>query len=289
MTGAVHTVEAIRPQARAASGASQAIAAHWPEYLMEAAELAVFMISACVFAVVLEHPASPVHRALPSGFVRRAAMGTAMGLTAIAIFYSGWGRQSGAHMNPAITLTFLRLKKIAGWDASFYVVAQFIGGLAGVFAANLTLHDLVAVPAVRYAVTSPGRFGVPAAFVAEVVIAFILLTVVLNVSNNSKLAHFTGLIAGILICAYITLESPISGMSMNPARSFGSAFFARVLESLWIYFVAPPIGFLLAAELYVRRRGLHAVWCAKFHHDQSHRCIFRCGYMQQSMTAAQGR
>ena len=106
---------------------SEALFQHWPEYLMEAALLGGFMLSACMFATLLEHPRSRGRRAISSAFVRRALMGAAMGLTAVALIYSPWGQQSGAHMNPATTLTFFRLGKTAGWDAAFYIAAQFVG------------------------------------------------------------------------------------------------------------------------------------------------------------------
>jgi len=109
-----------------------ALKKHWPEYLMEAAGLGIFMVSASVFTILLYHPASPALRVLPEEFPRRVLMGLAMGLTAIGIIYSPWGKQSGAHLNPAVTLTFFRLGKVAPWDAVFYVVAQFAGGVAGV-------------------------------------------------------------------------------------------------------------------------------------------------------------
>jgi aquaporin Z len=92
------------------------------------------------------------------------------------------------------------------------------------------------------------------------------------------MARFTGLFAAALVALYITFEAPISGMSMNPARTFGSAFSAHVWTALWIYFCAPPLGMLLAAEVYVRLRGTKSVLCAKLHHQNSQRCIFRCGY-----------
>lgn len=105
---------------------------HWPEYLMEAFGLGLFMVSAGLFGTLLEYPLSPVHRAIGDPLLRRALMGLAMGLTAMGIIYSPWGQQSGAHINPAATLTFLRLGKVAPWDAFFYVVAQLSGGLYGV-------------------------------------------------------------------------------------------------------------------------------------------------------------
>src|SRR6266849_3489081 len=110
---------------------------HWPEYLMEAAGLGLFMLSACVFTTLLEHPASPVRLAINDSLLRRILIGLAMGLTAISIVYSPWGKQSGAHLNPSLTLTFLRLGKVAPWDALLYVVAQFIGGVLGVRLASM--------------------------------------------------------------------------------------------------------------------------------------------------------
>jgi len=254
----------------------EALKKHWPEYLMEAAELGIFMISACGFGVLLEHPNSPVHQAIPDPFVRRILMGTAMGLTAIGIIYSPWGKQSGAHFNPSVTLTFLRLGKVARYDAIFYMLAQFIGGIAGVFLSTTVLGNLLANPSVNYVATVPGSAGAVAAFIAEVVIAFILMTVVLNVSSNPRIASLAGLCAGALVAACITFEAPLSGMSMNPARTFGSAFSAQTWTALWIYFTAPLIGMMAAAQVYLAMKSERAVACAKLHHRNSKRCIF-CG------------
>jgi aquaporin Z len=252
---------------------------HWPEYLMECAELAAFMMSAAVFGLLLGHPGSPILQAIPDAIARRLITGVAMGLTAIAIVMSPWGRQSGAHMNPSLTLTFLRLGKIAGWDAAFYVLAQFAGGILGILIAYLLIGPALGSPGVNYVATQPGPPGSAAAFVAELVISFMLMLTVLSVSNNRQLARFTPYFVGALIASYITVENPFSGMSMNPARTFGPAVVGSVWHALWVYFTAPPLGMLLAAEVYVRRRGLGAVWCAKLHHDNRKRCIFHCGYM----------
>jgi len=254
----------------------EALKKHWPEYLMEAAELGLFMISACGFGVLFEHPNSPVQQALPNPFVRRILMGLAMGLTAIGIVYSPWGKQSGAHFNPAVTLTFLRLGKVARHDAIFYIIAQFAGGLVGVLLSAAVLGNLLTNPAVNYVATVPGRDGSVIAFFAEIVITFILMTVVLHVSNNPRLASLTGLCAGALVATYITFEAPLSGMSMNPARTFGSAFPAQIWTALWIYFTAPLLGMLAAAQVYVKAKSARAVACAKLHHANNKRCIF-CG------------
>ena len=251
---------------------------HWPEYLMEAAELGLFMISACVFTVLLFHPASPIAQNIHSAIMRRLLMGAAMGSTAIAIIFSPLGKRSGAHFNPSVTLAFFRLGKIEAWDTAFYILFQFAGGIAGVVLASLLLGQPVAHQSVNYAATVPGPSGPAFAFLAEVLISFILMSVVLVVSNKKRLGRFTGLFAGALVATYITIESPISGMSMNPARSFGSATVAHLWMSLWIYFIAPPLGMLLAAEVYKRLKAGHAVACAKLHHHNQARCIFRCNF-----------
>ena len=257
--------------------AAVTFAKHWPEYAMEAAELGIFMISACVFTVLLQHPASPVRTLLPDPFLRRALTGLAMAATAIALIFSPWGKQSGAHFNPSVTLTFLRLKKIQPWDALFYVLAQFTGGVLGVLVAALLLGKTIAHPQVLYAATIPVA-GAKTAFLAEALISFFLFLTVLTVSNHKTLSRYTGIFAGSLVALYITFESPLSGMSMNPARTFGSALPAKLFDGLWIYFLAPPIGMLLAAELYVRLRSASSVYCAKYHHHNGKRCIFNCRF-----------
>ena len=259
-----------------------ALRSHWPEYLMEAAGLGVFMVSGCVFAAILEYPASPVRQAIPNPLLRLILLGVAMGLTAIGIIYSPWGKQSGAHINPSVTLTFMRLGKVEPWDALFYIVAQFIGGLVGVVLMVPLLGQVISHPSVNYVVTVPGPEGPTVAFLAEVAISFGLMLVVLVVSNTYRLARFTGLFAGVLVATYISVEAPLSGMSMNPARTFGSALPAQLWTALWVYFTAPLLGMLLASEAYLRLRGAQRVFCAKLHHDNRKRCIFRCGYSEMA-------
>jgi aquaporin Z len=263
---------------RSDGSALAALRQHWPEYLIEAAGLGLFMVSACLFATLLEHPSSPVRQTVMNAMLRRIPMGLAMGLTAVVIVYSRWGQRSGAHLNPATTLTFWRLGKVKARDAVFYVAAQFVGGIIGVGLAAAVLGPRLADPAVSYAVTVPGAGGAGVAFAAELLIAFVLMTVVLTMSNRPGLNRFTGLCAGALVATYIVLEAPLSGMSLNPARTVGSAVHAHVWTALWVYVAAPLLGMLAAARLYVATQGAHRVLCAKLHHDNSQRCIFRCNY-----------
>ncbi len=245
---------------------------------MEAAELACFMISACIFTVLLQHPASPLRTALPDDTLRRVLTGIAMGLTAISIFHSPWGKRSGAHLNPSVTLTFFSLGKIEARDALYYVGAQFAGGVAGVGVASLVIGEALGHPAVNYAATMPGPSGPWVAFGAEFAISFLMITAVLTFSNSKRLSRWTPVVAGTLVATYISIEAPFSGMSMNPARTLGSSVWAASFQALWVYFTAPVLGMLLAARVYVSRHGAHRVLCAKLHHHNDQRCIFRCNY-----------
>jgi len=260
----------------------KALNQHWPEYLMEAGELGAFLISACVFTVVLYYPGSTVAQAISDPKLRRVLVGMAMGLTALLIVRSPWGKQSGAHFNPSITLTFFRLGKIELWDALFYVVFQFVGAVAGVAIVAVLLRMAAGHPAVLYAATVPGP---RVAFTAEFIMALLLMLLILIVSNTERLARYTPFLAALLVVTYISLESPLSGMSMNPARSFGSAVAARLWTGLWIYFTAPPLGMLLAAQFYLTVKGTHAVICAKLDHHNQKRCIFRCGYREAAFSS----
>jgi len=257
-------------------GALASLRVHWPEYLMEAGLLGAFMVSACVFSVLYGFPQSPVRQAVSSDFLRNLLGGVSMGLTAIAIFYSPWGKQSGAHINPSVTLTFFRLGKIKFWDALFYIAAQFVGAVLGVLLVAQFLQRQLSDPTVRDAVTTPGPRGPWVAFMAEFIIATGMMSAVLYFSNHHRLAKYTGLFASILVATYITFEAPFSGMSINPARSFGSAFPSGIWDHFGIYLTAPLLGMLTASEFYLWRKGRQAVKCCKLHHDNDKRCIF-CG------------
>jgi aquaporin Z len=247
---------------------------HWPEYLMEAGEAGCYLFSACAVATLLWHPASPIRQYLPGDAVRRMWMGLAMGATIIAIILSPWGKQSGAHFNPAVTFTFYRLRKVALWDAVFYCAAQLLGAVAGVALASLVLQNAPAHKAVRYAATLPGIYGDTIAFVAELAISFILMSAILLASNHGVLAPYTHYFAAVLAAVYIAFESPLSGMSTNPARTFGPALYGSYWHALWIYFIGPPLGMLGAAELFLRARERKGPYCAKLHHSNDKRCIF---------------
>ena len=259
-----------------ANNPAQALREHWRVYLIEAVLLGAFMVSASLCTLLLEHPTSPAVHTISSPLARRALIGLAMGTTAVGLIYSPWGKRSGAHMNPAVTISNVRLGKLAGWDAAFYVAGQFIGGIGGMIASVLVTGCAIGHPDVNFAATLPGAYGVRAAWAGEFTITFLLMTTLLRVNRFPGLAPWSGYFAGILIALYITFEAPVSGMSMNPARTFGSAFAGHVWTGLWIYFTAPVLGMLAAVEVnrLVAAEPQHL--CCKLSHCPKIPCVIRC-------------
>ena len=223
--------------------------------------------------------------AVPSPLARRMMMGVLMGITLIAIVHSRWGRRSGAQMNPVLTLTFHRLGRSDRRDAAAYVVAQFAGGALGVLIARVLVGNALAAPGVMYVVTEPGMLGVAVAFVSELLISAIMMAMVLRTSSSERWKRYTGLFAGVLVAIYITVEAPLSGMSMNPARTVASALAAHRWVSVWVYFTAPLLGMLMAAELFVKMRAGARIPCGKIMHAEP--CLF-CEHVAHGSDARSG-
>lgn len=268
------------------SSAIKALRQHWPEYLIEAAGLGLLMIAIGVFVTIAEHPASPVQQVIAVPWLRRLFTGSVIGFTLASIINSPWGQRSGAHINPAVTFAFFRLGKIEPWDACFYMVAQFVGALVGFLLVVAAIALALRHYPVDYVVTVPGSAGAGVAFMAEFVISFGLMALILFTSNSQSWKKHTGMLAGMLLAIYVTVETPLSGVSLNPARTLASALPAQVWTAIWIYFTAPFLGMLLAAEVYLRWKGADAIICAKLHHPKHQPCIFRCGYRKMQSTSA---
>jgi aquaporin Z len=242
-------------------------------YAIELAATAIILAAAGFYTVAVQYHGSPLHAVLPDAAMRRAVVGLLMGATVASIVYSPWGRRSGAHLNPAITLTFLRLRKVAASDAAAYVAAQFAGALLGVGAVAGVFRAALADPAVRWFVTVPGIGGTAVAFLGEVAVTAVLMTIVLRSMGSPRWRPYTGLLAGVVVASAIAFESPLSGSGLNPARSMATAAFSGIWTAWWVYLVAPPIGMLAAAEIFVRS-GSRPVPCAKLVHDRGRPCHF---------------
>jgi aquaporin Z len=230
-----------------------ALRQHWREFLIEAWALGVFMIAASAASTAL--------RTLPPQR-QNLWIGITMGCTAIALIYSPWGKRSGAHMNPSVTLAFLSLGRISLVNATWYILFQFVGGWLGVMIAWLFLGSAFAQTPVRFIVTQPGAAGAGVAFGVEMAMSFTLMLTILLLSNEKRWARYTGFAAGLLIALFVGFESPLSGMSLNPARTLASALPARDWNQLWVYFTAPIAGMWLAARVF------HALvpWVERSHH-----------------------
>jgi aquaporin Z len=267
-----------------ALGWNAALRQHWPEYLIEALLIAVLIAVSVGATALFARPDNPLHVA--DAFARRALTGLSIGLTATVLIYSPWGRRSGAHMNPAITLAFFRLGKVGRWDLVFYVVAQFAGALAGVLLARAILGPALANAPLSWAATMPGHGGALIAFAAEFAIAALLMLALLLTGSQPSLHRGTGLFAGLLMATFFTLESPLSGFGMNPARTLASAVPSELWNGAWLYFAAPVLGMQLAVDAYRALTGRPTVLCAKLAHNVEGRCIFECQHPDQARANA---
>lgn len=231
-----------------------ALRQNWPHYLAEAAGLAVFVGCTSLLSIALEHPASALHQALAGRGVgealRRVPLGIGMGLVIAGITYSPWGRRSGAHLNPAMTLAFWQLGKISRADALWYGLAQAGGGFGSVWLLKTLLFQYYSHPSIHFGTTQPGPGGPWLAFGAEFIIAFGLVLVLLLALHSARLHKAAGWLGAALVAVYVIWESPSSGMGLNPLRSLASAVAARDYTGLWIYLLAPPAAMWLAAALF---------------------------------------
>jgi aquaporin Z len=224
---------------------------NWLHYLQEAMGLAIFMISACFFSALFWGNDTTFHFSFPNAEVRNIVNGILMGSTALFIFYSPFTAPSGSHINPAVTITFLRLNKMCRYDAMFYITFQLLGGTIAVYIMALLLGKSLSASPVNYAVTVPGKFGVAGAAITEYVIALATMSMVLFTSDNHKLKKYTRIFSGCLVCCWVIFAGPISGFGMNPARSFASALPSHIYTAFWIYLFVPFAGMLSAAQIFL--------------------------------------
>lgn len=199
--------------------------------------------------MLIEYPGLPFHEHLHSALLRRFLVGLSMGLTGLYIFTSDFGKASGAYINPSITLVRYWLHDISLRDSIFYTIFQLAGGAAGLYLVYILFPQKMSAPSINYIVTMPGKAGTAVAFIAETVLSFLLMIVVLF-TEKGELSKYTPYFVSALITIYITFEAPYSGMSMNPARTFSSAIVAGRWQAFWLYCMAPTVGMFLGAIIY---------------------------------------
>lgn len=175
-----------------------------------------------------------------NGTITHTGIAITFGLIVMGMIYA-FGDISGAHINPAVTIAFAFAKKFAWREVPLYILAQLVGAIA---ASGLLLFLF---PDNEYLGATLPQLSEIKVFIFEIILSFFLMVVIINVSTGSK---EIGIIAGIAIGGMVLLEAmfagPITGASMNPARSIAPALVSDHLQSLWIYIFAPIIGCILA-------------------------------------------
>jgi len=245
------------------------------------------MLLGTAAVVMIWHPGSPFESWIPSASLRRLLTGTLFAGGATLVVYSRLGQRSGAHINPAVTLAFWTLGKIATRDALAYAGAQVLGAIAGVAAVALILREKAM--GTHLAMTVPAAdLHWSSAFAAEALITFLLVFLILQCVSRPRIAPYTGYLAGTLVALLVWIEAPYTGTSLNPARSLAPALlmglsgegtmFPLAPMHQWLYLVAPPLGALVAVGL-SRRLERTRPACAKLYHTENYACIFSdCGY-----------
>ena len=245
-------------------------------YISEFAGTAIMLFLGVSAVAFMWGPGSPVP-VVPNGALRRLLTGIMFAGGATAVVYSPLGQISGGHINPAVTLAFWRLGKVPTRDAVIYVVMQFLGAFVGAYLAGVAWGPLTT--GVQYAVTVPGEgYNWAGALAAETAITFLLVFLIFVCVNKPKVAPRTGLIAGSLVALLVMIEAPVTGTSLNPARTLGPAILAPNYTDLWIYFAGPVAGALIAVAAFTGQWGKKTV-CAKLYHTEKYPCPFdRCEY-----------
>ena len=192
------------------------------------------------FALVFCGPGAVIMNDVSGGTVTHVGIAITFGLIVMAMIYS-IGEISGAHINPAVTIAFWASGRFEKKEVLPYITAQIIGALL----ASAVLYLLFPLHENQGATLPLG--SAMQSFILEVILTFILMFVIIKVSTGSK---EIGTMAGIAIGGVVGLEAmfagPITGASMNPARSIAPAIFSGNFEHLWLYIAAPIIGALLA-------------------------------------------
>lgn len=263
---------------------------HWPEYgseLLGTAFLVFIAVSAVTFNLGL---GSPLAIVLPNSSARRLMTGLMLAGSGPLMAISPPGRLSGAHLNPAVSLAFWLQGKMHQHDLVGYMASQLLGAALGTGLAVLIWRQRAA--SIHNGVTAPG-IGYPiwSVFLIEMGLTCLLVLAIFLFVSSQRLMHWTPLMTWILVALMYWLAAPISGSSLNPARSFGPALVSWFWRDQWVYYLASPSGALLAVVLFRQLRvvGIHDVLTAKMFHAPRYRCIFKDVKAPQSNTDPDGQ
>jgi len=179
----------------------------------------------------------------------------AFGLSLVAMCYA-IGGITGCHINPAVTIGILAAGKIKVSDAVIYIIAQLLGALLAAYVLMTILKGMPGFQMGEWALGANGwgpgyqnEFNTTSAFLTEAVLTFLFLFVILATTSKWGNGTMAGLAIGLTLVLIHLVAIPVTGTSVNPARSFGPAIFAggKALSQLWLFFVAPPVGAIVAA------------------------------------------
>ena len=247
---------------------------HWPEYGAEFLGTA-FLLFAGLSAVILDFgTGSPVARILPDKGARLLLTGLLFAGSGSLVAISPLGKLSGGHINPAVSLAFWLQGKMHHFDLGGYMLSQVLGAILGSLLLIAVWGGRAA--SVGYGVTVPGA-GLPLwlVFLAEVSMTFLLVILIFHFVSSHRLMRWTPLMVWLLVALMVWLESPISGTSLNPARSIGPALVSGTWHDQWIYLFAPVIGALLAVGAFrLLTSGERDVLTGKLFHATHYRSVF---------------
>lgn len=247
-------------------------------YLAELAGTAWMMFNGLTWISLNFSPKSLIVEWIPNSTLRLCLTGICFAGGATAVVYSPLGKLSGGHLNPSVTFGFWLMQKISTRDALAYIGMQIVGAFVGTALVVLVWSDFAR--SINLGATLLGTGVTPAqGFGIEVGITFMLMLTILAVVNSTR-TRWTGIVSGVLVALLVSTESPLTGTSLNPARSFAPAALGSLWQHQWIYWIAPPLGAALATLLYQQGLiGTGKSYCSKLFHITSIPCHHpRCGY-----------
>ncbi len=242
----------------------------WRLYGAELLGTALLVAVGLSIVIVAFGRGSPVPGWLPDAAGRRCLTGFLFGLTGAAIAVSPLGKESGAHINPVVSVAFWRMSRLRAGHTLGYVVSQCLGAALG--AVPLLLWRGMG-RSVNFGATVPGAaFGPAEALAGEILTTFAMVFLLFLFLRHPRLKRFTPALFPPLYAVMVGLEAPLSGTSTNPARSLGPALIAGVWQGGWIYWLGPLLGALLAVAAHrsprIRLGELEVAKLYHFAHDR---------------------
>lgn len=232
-----------------------------------------------ISAIALNFGTSGMRELMPSSSLRLLLTGVLFAGGATLVVYSPVGRISGAHLNPAVSFAFYLDGKIRIMELALFSLMQTAGSIAAAALALVLWSDHARQ--VKDGMTLPGAgYPVWLVFVTEVCITFLLVVTIFYFLHRRELTKYTGVAIGTLVALLVFLTAPISGTSLNPARSLGPALVLGDYSDLWLYVAAPLLGSMLASLAHKMPRLQHRPLCAKLnHHERDVNCAYECTFV----------